>query len=126
MDYGRVLEDILEDSGRFWAILARIATLEMAAFFCGCHFWVLSCLLLFFESILGKHSTWLYCLLLLALTCCCLLLLAVACFGLLSVPVPANPTLAPCAFRSIAAQEAQKAKRITEICKKIMKAKGVC
>ena len=74
MDYGRVLEGILEDSGRFWVILARIATLEMAAFFCGCHFWVLSCLLLFFESILGKHSTWLYCLLLLALTCCCLLL----------------------------------------------------
>ena len=33
MDYGRVLEGILEDSGRFWAILARIATLEMAAFF---------------------------------------------------------------------------------------------
>ena len=38
MDYGRVLEDILEDSGQFWAILARIATLAMAAFFCGCHF----------------------------------------------------------------------------------------
>ena len=46
MDYGRVLEEILEDSGRFWAILARIATLEMAAFFCGCRFWVLSCFLL--------------------------------------------------------------------------------
>ena len=77
MDYGRVLEDILEDSGRFWVILARIATLEMAAFFCGCHFWGLSCLLLFFESILGKHSTWLYCLLLLAFACFDLLLLAV-------------------------------------------------